>query len=224
MPRLSSERAEGSRAIDRESSGAVRVCMARSRSSKRAWTVVTRSPKRASLRVAAARAWGSRSMPSTRRSGRLSSRASLCPPPPSVASSTTPAGTSANTSTISSTITGRWVNGASSALMATEGWSSTGASGASVLLPVRIGRSMRVVIPRPRPSGHGRRTAIALVVLEAPDLGPVDVAGDHDLGRRGGSRAYWRSSSPRVMRPCLSMVTGVAEWAIARWRLIGSSP
>ena len=55
----------------------------------------------------AASASSSWSMPTTRRCGWASSSARAWPPPPRVASTSTPAGTGANSSVISSTITGR---------------------------------------------------------------------------------------------------------------------
>ena len=70
--------------------------MASSRPSNRVWNAENLSPKRASRCDAAASARSSRSIPRIDRWGHASSNRSLCPPPPSVASSTVPGGTVSN--------------------------------------------------------------------------------------------------------------------------------
>src|SRR3954447_354152 len=81
-----------------------------SRWSNRACRRVPRSPTGARTAAAAVSAAGSRSIPTSERSGRASSSSRAWPPPPTVASTNTPGGTGRKISTIRSAITGRWWN------------------------------------------------------------------------------------------------------------------
>ncbi len=129
--------------------------------------------------VAAARAAGSRSMPRTSRSSRLSRRASVWPPPPSVASRMTPAGTVRNSSTISSSITGRCTK-------------------ASVIAvpPSQVRRGSSLLLP------SGRRTwwwgASGAVT---PASGDLAASGGGDAARRA------RRTTPRRGRSCRTRST-----------------
>src|SRR4051794_28889521 len=140
---------------------------------------MTRSPKGARTSAAAANACWSRSMPTNDRSGRASSNRRAWPPPPTVASTSVPAGTGWKIRTISSAITGTWWN--------------------SVMLVTLVGRPYlrppAVSLICSPPAGGCRRDVSPTSETEAGGVGAVHLA-DRETADERGLVCWFDWSSP----------------------------